>query len=206
MIYFIGSSKDLSILREEVFENTVSILNLFGVRAKLSERISEVKKNSNIEIRDARRETEVIRKLGLTDKYTLGILNYLFEFSIDFQTTNSLNLPWGEEEIEGINYNVLSGERNTVELIAGILIGNFGQRVFISGKIPLNFEIGLIMRGSHIISDTMIRKDENIYRIGLDIFSEEMEGSITYEANLAKFSVRSDHLQSINSRDVWVIT
>ncbi|MGC8546588.1 MAG: chorismate mutase [Thermoplasmata archaeon] len=206
MIYFIGSSEDLSVLREEIFENTVSILKLFGVRAKLSERISEIKKNSNIEIRDAGRETEVIRKLGLTDKYTLGILNYLFEFSIDFQTTNSLNLPWGKEEVEGINYNVLSGERNTVELIAGILIGNFGQRAFISGKIPSNFEIGLIMRGSHVISDTLIRKDENICKIGLGIFSEEMEGSITYEANFAKFSVRSDHLQSINSRDVWVIT
>lgn len=206
MIYFIGSSEDLSVLREEIFENTVSILKLFGVRAKLSERISEIKNNSNIEVRDARRETEVIRKLGLTDKYTLGILNYLFEFSIDFQTTNSLNLPWGKEEVEGINYNVLSGERNTVELIAGILIGNFGQRAFISGKIPSNFEIGLIMRGSHVISDTLIRKDENICKIGLGIFSEEMEGSITYEANFAKFSVRSDHLQSINSRDVWVIT
>ncbi len=206
MIYFIGSSEDLSVLREEIFENTVSILKLLVARAKLSERISEIKNNSNIEVRDARRETEVIRKLGLTDKYTLGILNYLFEFSIDFQTTNSLNLPWGKEEVEGINYNVLSGERNTVELIAGILIGNFGQRAFISGKIPSNFEIGLIMRGSHVISDTLIRKDENICKIGLGIFSEEMEGSITYEANFAKFSVRSDHLQSINSRDVWVIT
>lgn len=206
MIYFIRSSGDLSVLRKELFENTVSILNLFGIRAKLSERISEIKNNNNKEVRDAIRETEVIRELGLKDKYTLGILNYLFEFSIDFQATKTLTLPWEKEEVAGINYNFLAGERNTVELIAGIFIGNFGQRVFAAGKIPSNLEIGLVMRGSHIISDKLIRENEDIYRIGLGIFLEGMRASITYEANLAKFSVRSDHLGNINSKDIWVIS
>lgn len=151
MIYFIDPNKNLWELRDEILSNTRTILLLLEKRAELSKKIAKVKENQGLPIRDLKREIEIIKKFGKADKFTLGALNFLFEYSIDFQIGRKIELPWKKMNIGNEYYKVIDGNRNIIELITGILLGKFGKIIYISKEIPVNLEIGFILKGSHII-------------------------------------------------------
>lgn len=203
MIYFIGQKADLSEIRSEIFENTLEILRLFEKRAELSRQIGKIKNVSGSEIRDRTREKEVFRASGIRDAFTSGILNYLFEFSIDFQCNRNIEINWVTNEENGEEYRTTQGDSRIIELVAGIILGSLGQIIFSPQRLPNNLEIGFSIRGSHIVKGECA--EPKCHKLALGRRLVGLEAFIVYNGEIAELGIRADTGGNISEGNLEVI-
>ncbi|MGC8672742.1 MAG: chorismate mutase [Thermoplasmata archaeon] len=192
----------MNILREEIFKNTLSLLKLFKERAKLSEQIAIIKKERGLQIRDFTRELKVIKSIATNDKYTLGVLNFLFEFSLDFQTLKKLEIPWEIKEINEKYYKVLEGDKKIIELITGLILGRFGKLVYIPKEIPINLEIGFIVKGSHLV---VSENNKKFLKLNLSNKFVPDIANVIFNDTYATLIVPLDKLIDYEKRNIEVI-
>jgi len=150
-IFFIKEN-EFFVLRKKIFENTKKIIELLEERKELSEKIGNIKRILNLRVRDFQREKEIENSLNIKDEFIARSLRYLFEFSIYFQETNEIDIPWKKKKIKGEYYLLLEGDKFFIELLTGIYFGSFGKRVFLKVKIPRNIVFSFMLTGSHILT------------------------------------------------------
>lgn len=163
MIYFIEERGNLSKLREEMLQNTILLLDILRERKIISEKISALKLEYGMEIRDRRREKEVIEKLSVKDPIIKRLLNLLFEYSIQIQNPLSDSIKWKELNISGETFSMITGERDYILLLAGLCLGKIGGSAYTNKALPEPLELGLILSGMHIIIGEGIGETLKVY-------------------------------------------
>ncbi|WP_162009549.1 chorismate mutase [Thermoplasma volcanium] len=123
-------------MRQDLLENTKSILALLEKRREITRKIGKIKHNNGLPIRDAERELRVKSELCSNNP----LLNVLFEASIfDQQSLNSaMDLR-------------LSGDKDSLLFALGLILSKPGIIICVNRAVPRSLEAGCQLNGGHIV-------------------------------------------------------
>jgi len=149
----ITTNTSLSVLRDELLDNTMVILSALMKRQDLLREVAIIKHNNELSIRDRKRELVVMKSFDTTLSWISPILNVIFEFSVITQKQINLTLPWKKLTSGGVEFLSLKGDIEIIFFLTGIILGRFGKLVYTTKSLPHNLELGFAFTGSHIVND-----------------------------------------------------
>ncbi|MEM0158723.1 MAG: hypothetical protein QW812_04345 [Thermoplasmataceae archaeon] len=193
---------DIESLRDSLMENTRSIISSLMYRRELLAEIANAKKNAGLEIRDRKRERIVISEAGIRGEWANAIMNVLFEYSVLSQKDAKLNIPWRSARYNGKSWLQLSGNRDLIEFMTGIVLGGFGKLVHSNRELPVNLEQGFAVVGSHIVIGT---SSDKLSRLAIDMEAEDADAVLTHRGSFAKLEVQQSRLNDVKDRNIEVI-
>jgi chorismate mutase len=141
---------ELDNLRSEIYLNSKEILELLGKRKELAERIGDVKNSESMNIRNRKREIEILKTLPCDD-FERHILNLLFEFSIHYEMQSKINFHSLDysETIDGMKYIKYSGKRENLMFLLSMIF-NPGSVIKCRDK---NISETMESSGHHIVDE-----------------------------------------------------
>lgn len=183
-----SGSEKLQELRSRIADNSRALIDLFRERADLAREIGEVKRELGLPSRIREREESVLNGLGAMDTFSRSIISSLFEFSILNEDRNHRSAS--RVKLEDQLFSV-SGSREELEILAGLLISRPGVDVYSELELPTSMEQGIQVNGGHVI---MGEHDSPDITVCLDGNNDGCDFSLTDENELKfrlKFPVKS---------------
>lgn len=175
-------------LRDELYRNTVKIIDLVKDRIRLAEEIGREKNILGLSLRNHDREMEVIGSIPDLGEIEKSVLNMIFELTIlnEMKDKPRINLKGFRDQDAGDI--VLSGPNDILSYSMGLIVSFPGFQLRDRIGIPENLAIGVAQRGGHITNSMkptesgeislvngdgtlMATLSNEMLRISFDIFS-----------------------------------
>ncbi len=152
---FVGNGKEVSSLlsiRDELYRNTLQIIELVRDRLRLAEEIGREKELLGMPPRNRERELEVLRSIPELGEIEKSILNMIFELTILNETSDKPRLQLPDSPGADGSDIVLTGPENLLMYSMGLIVSFPGFELRDRIGIPENLALGVIQRGGHITS------------------------------------------------------
>lgn len=140
-------------LRDELYENTLKIIELVRDRIKLAEEIGREKASLGLSLRNHDREMEVMSSIPGLGDVEKTVLNMIFELTILNEMENrpevslkDLRLGMGSSGIS------LSGPNEILSYTTGLIVSFPGFILQDNVGVPENLALGVMQKGGHITS------------------------------------------------------
>lgn len=152
---FVGNGKEVSSLlstRDELYRNTLQIIELVRERIRLAEEIGREKDTLGLPLRNRQRELEVLDSIPSLGEIEKSILNMIFEITILNESNERPMISLPESDGEGRDEVVLTGPENLLQYSLGLIASHPGLELRDNAGIPENLALGVIQGGGHITS------------------------------------------------------
>lgn len=162
-----GVSSLLSI-RDELYRNTVQIIDLVRERIRLAEMIGREKESLGIPLRNRERELEIIDSIPELGDIEKTVLNMIFELTIQNEASERPKIRLHDSNEEKEEEIVLAGPDGLLHYSMGLLISHPGFELRDMVGVPENLALGVVQRGGHITSGARSIGASNITLTGND--------------------------------------
>ncbi|AKA48823.1 hypothetical protein IX51_06570 [uncultured archaeon] len=194
----IGNSEEISSLlsmRDELFRNTLQIIDLVRERIKLAAEIGKEKDMLGMSPRNRQRELEVLNSIPELGEIEKSVLNMIFELTILNEVSQRPEVSVPESHGENGGSIVLSGPDGLLAYSMGLIVSFPGFELKDTAGIPENLALGVVQRGGHITAEkeggnsgkitlvnsegtVMATLDNGILKICPELFSKNSKNEI----------------------------
>lgn len=197
-----GNGEEISSLlslRDELFSNTLQIIELVRERLKLAEEIGREKEALGMSPRNREREMEVIRSIPGLGDIEKSVLNMIFELTILNEVKEKPQVSLVKDAVRRNREMVLSGPDELLSYSMGLIVSFPGFELRDRIGVPENLALGVIQRGGHITSLTSGKRAGNVTLADLNgtVMASVIDGTLTLSSNLFSMESKNDLLEAI---------